>query len=184
MLTNPETWQNQLQLSKQIPMKIALIGFGKMCRAIEEIALENGHQIVLRINSANRDTLSTENLKEANIAIEFTNPHSAVNNIKLCFDAGIPVVSGSTGWLIEWGNVTSYCKEKNGSFLYASNFSIGVNLFFKLNQQLARLMQNRSEYEVSIEEIHHTQKKDAPSGTAITLANGILENNKLKKNKI
>ena len=112
-------------------MKIALIGYGKMCRAIEEIALENGHQIVLRINSANRDTLSTENLKEADIAIEFTNPHSAVNNIKLCFDAGIPVVSGSTGWLSEWENVTSYCKEKNGTFLYASNFSIGVNLFFK-----------------------------------------------------
>jgi 4-hydroxy-tetrahydrodipicolinate reductase len=157
-------------------MHIALIGYGKMGKAIEEIALQRGHQIVLKIDISNAHDLNKENLSKADVAIEFTGPDSAVENIKKCLEAGVPVVSGSTGWLDRWEEVEQYCKEQNGGLLYASNFSIGVNIFFEANRQLARLMSTRNEYNVSIEEIHHTQKKDAPSGTAITLAEGILEN--------
>ena len=157
-------------------MKIALIGYGKMGKAIEELALQDGHEIILKITSENLSDLNWQNLKLADVAIEFTNPHSAIANIKTCIDAGVPVVSGSTGWLEKLEEVTKYCMDNNGSFLYASNFSIGVNLFFELNKQLARLMNNRPQYHVAIEEIHHTQKKDAPSGTAITIAEGIIEN--------
>ena len=157
-------------------MKIALIGYGKMGKAIEELALQDGHEIILKITSENLSDLNWQNLKLADVAIEFTNPHSAIANIKTCIDAGLPVVSGSTGWLEKLEEVTKYCMDNNGSFLYASNFSIGVNLFFELNKQLARLMNSRPEYNVTIEEIHHTQKKDAPSGTAITIAEGIIEN--------
>lgn len=156
-------------------MKIALIGYGKMGKAIEEIALKNGHEIVLKITSKNSHELTAQNLKQADVAIEFTNPHNAAENIKICFEAGISVVCGSTGWLEHWNEVITLCKKKEGGFLYASNFSIGVNLFFELNKKLAQLMSTRAEYDVQIEEIHHTQKKDAPSGTAITLAEGILE---------
>ena len=156
-------------------MKIALIGYGKMGKAIEFIAVERGHEIVLKIDITNLADFTQERLQLADVAIEFTGPHSAYDNICACIDAGVPVVSGSTGWLTELEKVENKCIQKNGALLYASNFSIGVNLFFELNQQLAKLMSRYPMYDVSIEEIHHTEKKDAPSGTAITLANDILK---------
>ena len=163
-------------------MKIALIGYGKMGKAIEEIAVASGYEICLRINDLNVETEFTEaNLKLVDVAIEFTNPHCAVNNIKKCLEWGIPVVSGTTGWLKDWEEVNDYCNLVNGTLLYASNFSIGVNIFFELNKYLSKLMAQQKNYDVSMEEIHHTQKKDAPSGTAITLADGILENINTKK---
>ena len=163
-------------------MKIALIGYGKMGKAIEGIAVERGHEIVLRIDAENTEALNNENLQLVDVAIEFTNPDSAIKNITQCFDAGIPIVCGTTGWLDYWDQIKSDCENKNGSFLYASNFSIGVNLFFELNKKLAQLMQNRPEYNCDIEEIHHTAKKDAPSGTAITIAENIIASNANKKN--
>jgi len=163
-------------------LKIALIGYGKMGKAIEGIAIERGHEIVLRIDAENTEALNNDNLQQADVAIEFTNPDSAINNITQCFDAGIPVVCGTTGWLEHWEKIKSDCDNKNATLLYASNFSIGVNLFFELNKKLAQLMQNRPEYNCSIEEIHHTAKKDAPSGTAITIAENIIASNPNKKN--
>jgi 4-hydroxy-tetrahydrodipicolinate reductase len=157
-------------------MNIALIGYGKMGHAIESIAIEKNHKIVLAISSANQHELTEANLRKADAAIEFTNPHSAVNNVLMCINAGVPVVCGSTGWLQDWDKVATACKEKNGTLLYASNFSVGVNIFFELNKKLAMLMANRNDYHPAIEEIHHTAKKDAPSGTAITLAEQIIEN--------
>ncbi len=162
-------------------MKIALIGYGKMGKAIEEIAIAKGHEIVLKIDMDNQHEFTGENLSQADVAIEFTGPHSAVDNLKKLFDAGIPVVSGSTGWLERWEEVKAYCEKKNVGFIYASNFSIGVNLFFELNTYLAKLMSNHTYYNVSLEEIHHTQKKDAPSGTAITLAEQVLQHITAKK---
>ncbi len=162
-------------------MNVALIGYGKMGKAIEEILLQKNHNVVLRIGSQNGDDMITANLQKADVAIEFTTPHSAVQNIKKCLDAGVPVVCGSTGWLRHWEEVAQYVANTNGAFVYASNFSIGVNLFFELNRFLAQLMAQYEEYDVMIEEIHHTQKKDAPSGTAITLASQILQYSKLKK---
>ena len=162
-------------------MNIALIGYGKMGKTIEEIALQRGHHIVLTIDVNTLDNFTNENLQQADVAIEFTGPHSAVSNLTQCLEAGIPVVCGSTGWLQQWDEIKKLCTDKNGSLLYASNFSVGVNLFFELNKHLARLMNSHQEYEVSIEEIHHTEKKDAPSGTAITLAEHVLENNQYKK---
>jgi 4-hydroxy-tetrahydrodipicolinate reductase len=156
-------------------MKIALLGYGKMGHAIEEIALQKGHEIILKINIENVAEMTLENLQQADVAIEFTGPESAVSNLRLCAEAGLPVVSGSTGWLEEWENVKNFFEEKGGTLCYASNYSIGVNLFFELNKYLAGLMSKYSEYDVKMEEIHHTQKKDAPSGTAITLAEQILE---------
>lgn len=156
-------------------MKIALIGYGKMGKAIERLALIEGHEIVLKINSDNSKELTPENLKCCEVAIEFTKEESAVKNLKMCFDAEVPVVSGSTGWLQHWDEVAELCKKKNGSFLYASNFSIGVQLFFALNKKLAKLMSSYPEYQTSLKEIHHTQKKDSPSGTAITLAEDIIK---------
>lgn len=161
-------------------MRIALIGYGKMGHAIEEIAIAKGHEIVLKIDATNTSDLNKENLSKADVAIEFTGPETAVNNILKCFDAGTPVVCGSTGWMDKLKAVEDYCKGKNGGFLYASNFSIGVNLFFELNKQLAKLMNAYTEYDVTIHEVHHTQKKDAPSGTAITLAEQLIENLKRK----
>src|SRR5688572_33265065 len=155
-------------------MKIALIGYGKMGKAIEEIALERGHEISLKITSQNIKDLTKENLEKSDVAIEFSNPANAVNNIIQCLDAGIPVISGTTGWLNDYETIKNKCEEKNGSFLYASNFSIGVNIFFELNKKLAELMRNQN-YNVTIEETHHTQKKDAPSGTGITIAEQILK---------
>ena len=156
-------------------MNIALIGYGKMGKAIEEIALQRNHTSSLKIDVNNIDTFTKENLEQCDVAIEFTGPHSAVDNILKCLDAGIPVVSGSTGWLEQWPIIKNKCEASNGTLLYASNFSVGVNIFFELNKKLAQLMSKLDGYEVSMEEIHHTQKKDAPSGTAITLAEQILQ---------
>ncbi len=162
-------------------MKIALIGYGKMGKEIEKIALDRGHEVVLKIDVTNPEDLTIENLQKADAAIEFTIPSSATANYRLCFEAGIPVVSGTTGWLEKLPEVHQLCHEKNGTFFYASNFSLGVNIFFALNKKLAELMANRPEYAVEMKEIHHTQKLDAPSGTAITLAEGILANIPEKK---
>ncbi len=162
-------------------MKIALIGYGKMGKAIEEIALGKGHEIVLKIDVDNAADLNKENISKADVAIEFTGPHSAFANVMKCLELGVPVVCGSTGWLDHWNEAKEYCGQQNGTLIYASNYSIGVNLFFELNTRLAMLMKDYSSYNVSMEEIHHTQKKDAPSGTAITLAEQILQNNPYKK---
>ena len=162
-------------------MKIALVGYGKMGKAIEEIAVAKGHEIVLKLDISNPDDFTTENLRKCDVAIEFTSPHSAVENLRKCFAAGVPVVCGSTGWLSEWDAVAKECNDNNGAFVYASNYSIGVNLFFELNTYLAKLMNKHPDYEVALEEIHHTQKKDSPSGTAITLAEQVLANISGKK---
>jgi 4-hydroxy-tetrahydrodipicolinate reductase len=151
-------------------MKIALLGYGRMGKEIEKIALERGHEIVLRKTEEN----DYSGLEYADVAIDFSIPTAATENISTCFNHNIPVVSGTTGWLEHYNDMTDLCKEKNGAFLYGSNFSVGVNLFFELNSYLAKLMANIKEYNVSMEEIHHTQKLDAPSGTAITLAQGII----------
>ncbi|WP_333600218.1 4-hydroxy-tetrahydrodipicolinate reductase [Flavobacterium sp.] len=154
-------------------MKIALLGYGKMGKVIEHIALQRGHEIVLRKTSSN----TYEGLEKADVAIDFSIPSVAVENITTCLEAGIPVVSGTTGWLDRYEAMTALCQEKNGAFLYGSNFSLGVNLFFELNSYLAKMMAKFSNvYKVSMEEIHHTQKLDSPSGTAISLAKGIIEN--------
>jgi 4-hydroxy-tetrahydrodipicolinate reductase len=163
-------------------MKIALIGYGKMGHAIEEIALERGHEIVLKVSIENIEDNTTENIQKADVAIEFTGPEIAFDNVIKCLDAGVPVVSGSTGWLERFSAAKQHCTAKKGALLYASNFSVGVNIFFALNKRLAELMAPHKEYNVSLTEVHHTQKKDAPSGTAITLAEGILEFNE-QKNK-
>ena len=162
-------------------MKLALIGYGKMGKEIEKIALDRGHEIVLKIDITNPEDLTITNLHKADVAIEFTTPASATANYKLCFEAGIPVVSGTTGWLEKQAEVHELCKNLNGTFFYTSNFSLGVNIFFALNKKLADLMASHSEYSVGIKEIHHTQKLDAPSGTAITLAEGIIGNIPNKK---
>jgi len=156
-------------------MKIALIGYGKMGKAIEKTALQNGHEIVLKIAARNTEDMTDANLQKADAAIEFTGPESAADNLKKCFNAGVPVVCGTTGWLDKWDEIKNLCLAKNGALVYASNFSIGVNVFFELNKYLAKLMKQYETYKVQIEEIHHTQKKDAPSGTAITLAEQILK---------
>jgi len=163
-------------------MKIALIGYGKMGQAIEQIAVAKGHEIVLKINIDNTADFTPEAIKMADLAIEFTGPETAFENIIKCIENGVPVVSGSTGWLDRLSEVEAAVKEKDGAFLYSSNYSIGVNLFFEVNKYLARLMEDYPSYDVSMEEIHHTQKKDAPSGTAISLAGQILENLDRKKN--
>lgn len=165
--------------SKQL--RIALIGYGKMGRAIEEIAIERGHSIALKIDHENLAEFNKENLSAIDIAIEFTGPHSAFDNVMKCIEWQVPVVCGSTGWTDRLPEVEKYCQSNNTGFLYASNFSVGVNIFFQLNKKLASLMSKRPEYEVTMEEIHHTAKKDAPSGTAITLAEGIIENLPSKK---
>ncbi|MET0391799.1 MAG: 4-hydroxy-tetrahydrodipicolinate reductase [Chitinophagaceae bacterium] len=162
-------------------MRIALLGYGKMGKAIEEIALSKGHTVVLKIDEHNQDDFTSENISKADAAIEFTGPHSAFENIKKAIGFGIPVVSGSTGWTERIQEIRDYCTEQNGAFLYSSNFSIGVNIFFEVNKKLAALMAPHPEYAIGLEEIHHTQKKDAPSGTAISLAEQILEKIERKK---
>lgn len=157
-------------------MKIALIGYGKMGKEIEQIALALKHEVVLKIDENNLADLTPSNLKKADVAIEFTTPKSAINNILKCFESDIPVVVGTTGWLDKLEQIKKTCNEKNQAFFYASNFSIGVNLFFKLNEYLTEMMKIHPEYLASIEEIHHIHKKDAPSGTGITLAEGIIKN--------
>lgn len=162
-------------------MRIALIGYGKMGKAIEAVAISKGHEVVLKIDLDNAADLNKENISKAEVAIEFTGPHSAFANVMKCLELGVPVVCGSTGWLDKWNEVKQYCEQQNGTLIYASNYSIGVNLFFELNTYLAKLMSSHADYKVSMEEIHHTQKKDAPSGTAITLAEQVLQHIKTKK---
>lgn len=157
-------------------MKIALIGYGKMGKTIEQIALQRGHEIVLKITSSNKADLNSHNLQQADIAIEFTSPESAKENVLTCLVAGVPVVCGSTGWNEGLQEAYDATKINNTAFLQASNFSVGVNIFFEVNKLLAKLMDAHPEYDITIEETHHTQKKDAPSGTAITLAEQILAN--------
>ncbi|RRJ90650.1 4-hydroxy-tetrahydrodipicolinate reductase [Paenimyroides tangerinum] len=155
-------------------MKIALLGYGKMGKEIEKIALTRGHEIILKKSSET----TFEGLENADVAIDFSLPSTAVENISTCFNFKIPVVSGTTGWLEHYNEMVSMCELKDGAFLYASNFSVGVNIFFELNNHLAKLMSKLNNYNVSMEEIHHTQKLDAPSGTAISLANGIIKNSR------
>lgn len=152
-----------------------------MGHMIEEIALQREHEIVLKIDISNQHNLNKENLSKADVAIEFTGPDSAFENVMKCIEHGIPVVSGSTGWNNKIEEAKKSCMEKNSSFLHASNFSIGVNIFFEVNKLLAKLMASQTDYDVMIKEIHHTQKKDAPSGTAVTLAEQILQNISHKK---
>jgi 4-hydroxy-tetrahydrodipicolinate reductase len=153
-------------------MKIALLGYGKMGKVIERIALERGHEIVLKKDEFNTyDGLST-----ADVAIDFSIPTAAVDNISNCFHANVPVVSGTTGWLEHYAEMEALCNEKQGAFISSSNFSLGVNIFFEINEYLAKIMAQFDSYKVTMEEIHHTQKLDAPSGTAISLAKGVIEN--------
>ena len=161
-------------------MKIALLGYGKMGKTIERLAEGRGHEIIFRIT----EDLEKYDLQKADVAIDFSVPDAAFNNITTCFRQQIPVVSGTTGWLQQYDDAVKICKENNSAFIYASNFSLGVNLFFELNKQLAQMMKNFPEYKVGIEEIHHTQKLDAPSGTAITLAEQILETSEKKAWKL
>ena len=162
-------------------MQIALIGYGKMGKAIEQIAVHRGHEVVLKIDEYNLADFTKQNVSRAEVAIEFTGPHSAYDNVKKCLEFDIPLVCGSTGWLEKLDEVQKLCLKRKGSFIYSSNYSVGVNIFFEINKRLARLMASRKDYEVQITEIHHTQKKDAPSGTAITIAEQILEGLKRKK---
>jgi 4-hydroxy-tetrahydrodipicolinate reductase len=151
-------------------MKIALLGYGKMGKVIEKVALSRGHEILLRKTSSS----SFEGLENVDVAIDFSIPDAAVGNIMSCFDTNVPVICGTTGWLSQYDEMVTLCKVKNGAMIYASNFSLGVNLFFEMNTYLAKLMSKFDQYKVRMEEIHHTQKLDSPSGTAITLANDII----------
>lgn len=152
-------------------MKIALLGYGRMGQEIEKIATSRGHEIVIR-----KDAGDSIDITKADVAIDFSIPTSAFGNISNCLENNVPVISGTTGWLEKYTEAVNLCKEKKGAFIYASNFSVGVNIFFELNKQLAKMMSNLEDYNISMEEIHHTKKLDAPSGTAITLAEGIIEN--------
>ena len=158
-------------------MKIALLGYGKMGKVIERIALERGHEVVLKKDHDSDYT----GLKNADVAIDFSVPTAAVSNISACFATNVPVVCGTTGWLEHYEEMVALCKEKNGGFISSSNFSLGVNLFFELNSYLSKIMAPYDSYKVSMEEIHHIHKLDAPSGTAITLAEGVIENSNYSK---
>jgi len=158
-------------------VKIALLGYGKMGKTIEQIAVSRGHNIVLKIDKHTTDY----DITQADVAIDFSVPNAAVGNLSKALNNNVPVISGTTGWLKDYDDIIRLCKERDGAFIYASNFSIGVNIFFELNKNLAKMMANLEKYKVSLEEIHHTQKLDAPSGTAITLAEGIIENSNYKK---
>ena len=162
-------------------MKIALIGYGKMGKTIEQIALQRGHQIVSIIDINNTADFDSEAFRSADVAIEFTTPATALNNYMRCFAANVPVVSGTTGWLDHLDEVKAKCEQEGKTFFYASNFSVGVNIFFALNRYLAKIMNNFPAYDVRMTEVHHIHKLDAPSGTAITLAEGILEHIDRKK---
>lgn len=162
-------------------MNIALIGFGKMGQTIQRLAEAGGDKVVLTIDLENKADFTRENLRKADVAIEFTRPETAFDNIKTCLEAGVPVVSGTTGWLADMQAAKTVCQDNKGAFFYASNYSIGVNIFFAVNKYLAKLMASQPQYDVEIEEIHHLQKLDHPSGTGITLAEGILENSPQKK---
>lgn len=158
-------------------MNILLLGYGKMGKTIEKIAVGRGHTIVGRIDETSKSDLQKFSGENTDVAIEFSQPDAAFDNIKYCMQHNIPTISGTTGWLDKMPIIEDLCQQNEGAFFYASNFSVGVNLFFKLNERLAKLMTPFDEYNIEIEEIHHTQKKDAPSGTAITLAEGIIRNN-------
>ena len=157
-------------------MKIALIGYGKMGKTIEKIALKRGHEVVSIIDENNLEEFDSDNFKSADVAIEFTQPTSALNNYRKCFAANVPVVAGTTGWLDDLDEVKEACKDGKQTFFYASNYSLGVNIFFALNKHLAKIMNNYPDYNVYMNETHHIHKLDAPSGTAITLAEGLIEN--------
>lgn len=157
-------------------MKIAILGYGQMGKTIEKLALEADHEIVYKTS----EKIDPTTLKKADVAIDFSIAEAAFENISTCFKEGVPVVSGTTGWLEDYQKAVDLCEELNGSFLYASNFSVGVNLFFELNRKLAELMKNQKDYHLHIEEIHHTKKRDAPSGTAISLAEDIMEKSENK----
>ncbi|MCW3127364.1 MAG: dapB [Bacteroidetes bacterium] len=163
-------------------MKFALIGYGKMGKTIEQVITDQnkGDEIVLKISDDNLHELTIDNLKKADVAIEFTRPDAAIANINICFDAGVPVVVGTTAWLDKLDEVSKTCEAKNGALFYAPNFSIGVNIFFEINRKLAAIMDAQPQYDVSIEEIHHTEKLDAPSGTAIRAAEVIMQSLKRK----
>ena len=156
-------------------MKIALLGYGKMGKEIEAIALQRNHIIVLKINGSSSSDFTLQDLKQADVAIEFSTPHSVINNIKNCFSTNVPIVVGTTGWYDEFDSIKNNCIEKNGTLFHATNYSLGVNLFMKVNSYLAELMNKYNDYDVSMEEIHHIHKLDKPSGTAITLANQLIE---------
>jgi 4-hydroxy-tetrahydrodipicolinate reductase len=162
-------------------MKIALFGYGKMGKEIEKIAHERHHEIVLIVDELNYDLVTETDLKKADVAIEFTTPHSVITNINLCLDAQLPIIVGTTGWYDKFVEVEKKCNQLKGSLFHATNFSLGVNLFFKVNKYLAELMNKYENYEVSMEEIHHIHKLDKPSGTAITLANQVIEKINRKK---
>ena len=162
-------------------MKIALLGYGKMGKEIESIALQRGHTIVLKVDENNSTTFTNEDLKKADVAIEFSTPQTVSANIKKCFDAQVPIIVGTTGWYNEFEMIQEFCLQKNGALFHATNFSLGVNLFFKVNTYLAELMNKYDSYNVEMEEIHHIHKLDKPSGTAISLANQILEKIERKK---
>lgn len=165
-------------------MNIALVGYGKMGRIIEEVALSRGHRVDIKIDINNPEAFNPENFASVDAAIEFTGPHTAFQNVLKCLSFSTPIVCGSTGWLENLSAAEQSCTAHNGSFLYASNFSVGVNIFFEVNKKLAQLMEGQRQYNISIKEIHHTQKKDAPSGTAITLAEQVLANNSAKSSWI
>ena len=152
-------------------MKIALLGYGKMGKVIEKIAISRGHEITLKIDKDSEPY----DITTVDVAIDFSMPNAAVENISMALNNGIPIISGTTGWLSEMESVKALCTSKKGAFIYASNFSLGVNIFFELNKHLAKMMSSLSDYSINLEEIHHTQKQDAPSGTAITLAEGVLK---------
>ncbi len=152
-------------------MKIALLGYGRMGKEIEKIALQRGHEVVIKTSGKEEYDIT-----KTDIAIDFSIPNSAYKNISNCINNNIPVISGTTGWLDKYNDIVELCKLKKGAFIYASNFSLGVNVFFELNNQLAKMMNTLNQYDISIDEIHHTKKLDAPSGTAITLAEGIINN--------
>ncbi|RQO64569.1 4-hydroxy-tetrahydrodipicolinate reductase [Pedobacter sp. KBW06] len=156
-------------------MKVALLGYGKMGQIIERFALERGHEVVLKISADNLDDLNKANLSKADVAIDFSAPDAAIGNIYACFEANLPIVVGTTGWYGQLQEVKNECLSSNNTLLYGSNFSIGVNIFFHVNKVLAKLMSNFPAYDVQVEEIHHTQKLDSPSGTAMTIAEGIIE---------
>ncbi len=160
-------------------MKIGIIGYGKMGKAVEKIAVQRGHSISFKKNNCNLNLI-----KDVDVTIEFSTPESAFTNIKNCLDSNVPVVTGTTGWLDDLEDIKKLCDKKNGSFLYASNFSLGANLFFELNKKLAHLMSDKNEYKTSIDETHHIHKVDKPSGTAISLADDIISNSRYKNWKL
>lgn len=163
-------------------MKIALLGYGKMGKEIEAIALQRHHTIVLKVDETNSASITKTDLQQADVAIEFSTPHTVISNIKKCLDAQLPIVIGTTGWYDLFKDIENECQQKNGTIFHSTNFSLGVNIFMKVNSYLAELMNKYANYDVSMEEIHHIYKLDKPSGTAITLANQVLEKIERKKN--